>query len=65
MLSSPRRRGPIRCALSTDCGVWVPALASLGRDDKNYNSKSQYSATTSSPQLRFFSLEVSVKPAFS
>jgi hypothetical protein len=26
-LSSPRRRGPIRRALSIDCRVWVPALA--------------------------------------
>jgi len=33
-MSSPRRRGPIRRDLSIDCGVWVPALASLGRDDK-------------------------------
>ena len=26
-LSSPRKRGPIRRALSCDCGVWVPGLA--------------------------------------
>ena len=29
LLSSPRRRGPIRRALSIDCGLWVPALAEL------------------------------------
>src|SRR6185437_1107030 len=34
-LSSPRRRGPIRPALPIRCGVWVPALASLGRDDRS------------------------------
>src|SRR6476469_6916321 len=33
-VSSPRRRGPIRRAVSGYCGVWVPALASLGRDDE-------------------------------
>ena len=32
---------------------------------RRHSVKSQYSATTSSPQLCFFSLEVSVKPAFS
>ena len=31
--SSPRRRGSIRRILSNCCGVWIPALASLGRDD--------------------------------
>ena len=31
--SSPRRRGPIRRALSIGCGIWVPGLASLARDD--------------------------------
>jgi len=32
-LSSPRRRGAIRRSLSIGCGVWVPGLASLARDD--------------------------------
>ena len=40
------------------------AGAELGRPDV-HNVRSQYSATTSSPQLCFFSLLVSVKPAFS
>ena len=31
--SSPRKRGPIRSGPSIDCGVWVPGLASLARDD--------------------------------
>ncbi len=33
LLSSPRKRGPIRGGLPIDCGVWVPALANarLGR----------------------------------
>ena len=41
ILSSPRRRGPIRRSLSMDCGVWVPGLArkcSLARDDNVYFS---------------------------
>src|SRR6476646_4250340 len=33
LLSSPRRRGPIPCALSISCGVWGPTVAALGRDD--------------------------------
>jgi gentisate 1,2-dioxygenase len=35
-MSSPRKRGPIRCALAMEHGVWIPALASLGRDDSPY-----------------------------
>jgi hypothetical protein len=37
-MSSLRKQGPIRRALSIDCGVWVPAqrpLRDLGRDDNN------------------------------
>jgi hypothetical protein len=36
LLSSPRKRGPIRRDLSKGCGVWVPARGAsrLGRDDR-------------------------------
>ena len=33
--SSPRKRGPIRRSLTRDCGVWVPGLALLARDDRD------------------------------
>src|SRR6185437_4819675 len=38
LTSSPRRRGPIRRVLSIGCGVWVPGLASLARDDRTQNN---------------------------
>jgi hypothetical protein len=40
LLSSPRKRGPIRGAFSISCGVWVPALATLGRDDAEIMARS-------------------------
>src|SRR4029077_939529 len=39
------RRGPIFRSSPAGCGVWVPALASLGRDDRKYESIVQPSFT--------------------
>ena len=38
ILSSPRRRGPIRRVLSIGCGVWVPGLARCARPGRQLRS---------------------------